>query len=354
MIPQNEPLLGEEEIKELRKAINSQNLYEGALTAEFEALLAKQHNVKFAVACSNSTAAFYLAIKSADFYGDILTSDLAFIGIASAISLAGASPVFMDVDKLNFNILPEQIEDRATSRTGTAIIGHAFGQPSDMDRVMGIMKARGYRLIEDCSGALGSSFAGRKVGSFGIAGVVGFWPGGIITTGEGAAVLTDDEGIADMVRELKHHGRAAGQEFHREFGFNFVFTELQAAVGLAQLKRVDEIKRRKKEILKQYRQELGGISSVVFPKDDTRCQYTPQFVNILVDDSGAMKQHLEKHSIATQRFFQPMHREPEYEVEAYFEGALYAYDHGLSLPSGAGLTEDQVSFVCKNVKDFFK
>jgi len=357
MIPQYEPWLGDEELAQVAETIRANWITGGKKTKEFERKIAELCDVKNAIAVCNGTIALYVGLKALGIgNGDeVIVPDLTFIASANSVVMAGATPVFVDVDAKTFNIDPNRIEEAITERTKAIMPVHIYGQPADMDRICEIAKRHNLFIIEDAAQGIGVKFNGKPVGGFGDVGCISFYADKTITTGEGGMVLTNDDEIAKKCLILKHQGRTRrGVYFHEHIGYNFRLTDLQSAIGLAQLSKLPTIIERKKKNEKIYKKNLSGIKGIQFPYVDPRGYNVPFRINILVDNPQALCDFLETKGIGSRRFFYPLHKQPCYNRGGKYPNAEMAYKRGLSLPSSVTLTEEQIKYVCEKIKEFME
>jgi len=358
MIPQIEPWIDQRELDQLKEVVASTWLVEGPKTHLFEERFAALAQCRYALAVSNATAGLYsclLALGVGEGH-EVIVPDMTFIATANAVIWTGAEPVLVDIDEHTFNIDPDRIKEKITPRTKAIIPVHLFGQSADMEAIGDIAVTHDLVIVEDAAQGVGARFQGRHVGSWGRAGCFSFYGNKTITTGQGGMITTDDEGLARKCLILKNQGRTEKGTFvHPEIGYNFCFTDLQAAVGLAQLSKLDEILSRKGRNDQLYRDLLADVQAVRFPERDPRCEGALWFSNILVDDPQALSERLAAREIGTRRFFYPLHRQPCYRGKwtSEFPVCDSVYRQGLSLPSAATLTEDQVAFVCGRVREFY-
>lgn len=239
MIPISCPLIGEEEKQAVLAVLDSGMLSQGAIVQAFEEAFAEYCGVKYAVATSSGTTALHLALLAHGIRpGDeVITSPFSFVATANAVRYVGAYPVFADIEFDTFNLDPEQVKRRITSRTRAIMPVHLFGHPADMDKFLDIARCYHLVLIEDACQSHGAEFKGRRTGSFGT-GCFSFYPTKNITSGEGGMVTTDDSAIADRLRLLSNHGMCQ-QYYHEILGYNYRMTDIHAAIGLAQLKKLE-------------------------------------------------------------------------------------------------------------------
>jgi len=239
MIPISKPLLGEEEFEAVRQVMASGYVVQGPRTAAFEEAFAQVCGVRYAVATSSGTSALHIALLAHGIGpGDeVITTPFTFIASASAILFTGARPVFVDVEAETFNIDPEQIEARITPRTRAILPVHLYGHPCEMDAIMEIASRHGLIVIEDAAQAVGAEYHGRRVGSFGT-GCFSLYATKNVTSVEGGMITTDDADLADRARLLRSHGQRE-RYYHESLGYNLRMTDIQAAIGLVQLGKLE-------------------------------------------------------------------------------------------------------------------
>ena len=256
MISISAPMLGQEEKQAILQVIDSGQLAQGKRVKAFEEAFAAVCGVKHAVATSSGTTALHGP-------GDeVITTPFTFIASANAAVFTGARPVFVDIDERSYNIDPCRIEAAITPRTKAILPVHLFGNPCDMDAIMAIAKKHGLIVIEDACQAHGATVQGRKVGSFGT-GCFSFYPTKNITTAEGGIVTTDDDTIADRLRLIRSHGQRE-RYYHESIGYNFRMTEIQAAIGLAQLEKLASFTRARQEHARYLSERLQGVVTPTF------------------------------------------------------------------------------------------
>lgn len=359
IIPQIEPWLGKEEIKEVTESIKAQWISGGPKVKEFQEKIAKLCGVKHAIAVCNGTQALYLGLRilGIDRGDEVIVPDFTFIASANAVVWAGGKPIFIDVEKKTFNIDPIKIEKVITQKTKAIMPVHAYGQAADMKAVMKVAKKHNLLVIEDAAQGIGVTFNKKPVGGFGEIGCLSFYADKIITTGEGGMVLTNDDTLAKKCIILLNQGRTdRGQYIHGYMGYNFRMTDLQAGIGLGQLKKLSIILKRKKKIEKLYRQYLANVPEVKFSYIDPMGFNVPFRIIILVGNPQALLESLDKDGIKTNRSFYPLHLQPCYKkkVKGDFPNSIFAYERILCLPSAVTLTDEEIYYVCKKIKSFFK
>ena len=365
MIIQIEPWIDAEELQMLTKVVESTYVTEHNLTKEFEARCCALTGAKYAVSMTNGTLALFAAIKSLGIgSGDeVIVPNLTFIATANAVILAGGTPVFCDVESSYFGLDPSIIAQKITSKTKAIMPVHLYGQSADMQAILQIAKDNNLYVIEDAAQGVGVKRNGKHVGTYGDLGVLSFYGNKTITCGEGGVILTDNEVLAEKCYQLKNHGRSQkGIFIHEEIGFNFAFTEMQAAIGLAQLNKLDRIIARKKEIHDKYIRDLSGIEEFVVCKDDPNTT-TPVywFTSFKADKAIELATYLRTLDIQTRRFFYPLDQQPCYlknkEIHKrnndQYPISHHAYEVGISLPSSYGLSSKDQDVVINAIRGFY-
>jgi len=359
-IPVAEPVIGEEELKNVMEAVRSGWISsKGPFIEEFERRFSSYIGVKYGVATSNGTTALHLALLALGIgKGDkVLVPSLTFIAVANAVTYTGAEPVFVDSHPEYWCIDPEKIEEKIDDHTKAIIAVHSYGHPCDMDKIMSIARDHELYVIEDCAEAHGAEYKGKKVGSFGIISCFSFYGNKIITTGEGGMCLTNDEELANKMRIFRDHGMNPNKKYwHDVIGFNYRMTNLQAAIGVAQLEKIDYLVDRKRKIATTYSELLQDIPNVVLAPEMPWAKNVYWLYSILVEKSLRDKiiKHLEEHGIETRPFFYPIHILPPYKHNISLPIAEELSAKGLNLPSGPKLSEDQIEEVVKCLREAIK
>ncbi len=360
MIPQIQPWIDEAELNELKRVIDSTYVTEHALTKEFEEMTKELTGAKYAIAVSNGTLGLFTALKALGIgNGDeVIVPDFTFIASANAIILAGAQPVFCDVDSNTFCLDPTLIEKSITKNTKAIMPVHIYGQSADMEAITKIAKQYNLYVIEDAAQGVGVKFNGRHTGTFGEIGVLSYYGNKTITCGEGGVILTDDSELAKECYRLKNHGRdSKGLFIHDSIGYNFSFTEMQAAIGISQMKKLSRIIEKKYYIYKRYISELGNIDNFKPVYIDERCQPVFWFTSFLSDDTNKLATFLSESGIQTRRFFYPLHKQPCYKdiitLDKEFPVSERIYEKGVSLPSSYNLSGEDQSYIIAKIREFY-
>jgi perosamine synthetase len=367
-IPVSEPFLGGNEEKYVAECVKSSWISSlGKYIPQFEEGFAKFCGAKHGVAVMNGTAAIQLAlvalgVKPGD---EVIIPDLTFVATASTVTYAGAVPVFVDSEPNTWNIDPEKIEAAITDKTKAIIPVHLYGHPCDMDPIMEIAKKHNLKVIEDCAEAHGAEYKGKKVGTIGDVGCFSFYGNKIITTGEGGLITTNDSELADRMQFLKDHAMKPEKRYwHPELGFNFRMTNVQAAIGVAQLEQIDNFLEIKKKNAKLYAELLKGIKGITIQPEAEWAKNVFWMHSILVDEQefGCSRddliKKLKEKGIDTRTFFYPMHQLPPYEEsnlnDETFPVATRLSQQGINLPSSVKLLKEDVEFICRTIAEIAK
>jgi len=368
-IPVNEPLLTGNEKKYLNECIDTGWISsEGPFVNEFENKFAAYCGRKYGVAVCNGTAALEAAMISLDLEkGDeVIMPSFTIISCASAIIRAGGTPVLTDSDPVTWNMNPDEVRKKISSRTKAIMAVHIYGLPAEMDPIQKIAEEYGLKIIEDAAEQIGQTYKGKKCGSFGNISTFSFYPNKHITTGEGGMILTDDPVTAERCRSLRNLCFKPGKRFvHDELGYNFRMTNLQAALGLAQFEQIDNFIKKKKNTGRRYTEELKDLESIQIPLEKTDYSENIYWVYgiLLKKESGMNAEEIMKilaeRKIGTRPFFYPMHRQPVFQKAGLFKNEEYPVsdylgDYGFYIPSGLGVTDEQISRVSEQLKEILK
>ena len=359
MIPIADPQIGEEERDRVVDVVESGHLADGPEVRQFEEEFADFCGVEHAVATSNGTTALHAAFEALD-VGDgdtVVTSPFSFVASANAVRLAGATPVFADVDPETFTLDPDAVEDAVREHDADAVLAvHLYGLPAHLDRLSEIAEAHDAALVEDAAQAHGATYDGQRVGSFGDAACFSFYPTKNMTTGEGGMITTDRRDVAERAASFVNHGRPVGEETgydHVRLGHNFRMTSLAATIGRAQLDRLQEFNeaRRANAAYLSDRLESANVAAPVEP-DDRRHVYHQYTVR--TDDRAGLRTHLEREGIATAVYYPtPIHEQPAYDhVDPSVPVAERLAEEALSLPVHPGLDDEAVRTIATAVTNY--
>jgi perosamine synthetase len=360
-IPQIEPWIDGEELSQLTRVIDSTYVTENDLTAEFEQMICKLTGSRYAIAITNGTMALYCCLKALNIGpGDeVIIPNMTFIASSNAVLLAGATPVLCDINTLNFCIDVDRIKELITPNTKAIMPVHLYGQSCDMDVITKIAEENNLAVLEDAAQGVGVKWRGRHVGTFGECGILSFYGNKTITCGEGGVVLTDSIKIRNKVYQLKNHGRLSkGQFKHETIGYNFSFTEMQAAVGIAQMNKLDRIKAKKEHIRNRYNNELDTLLKRV-PVDNF-CSPVWWFTSFLICNKSTLMKYLLTKGIQTREFFYPLNKQPCYKHMEFagvktlkpFPNSRTIFNMGISLPSAYCLTDEEQTYIIDTINDW--
>lgn len=365
MIPVNEPLLNGKEKEYLLECIETGWISsEGPFIAQFERDFATRMGRKQGIAVSNGTAAIDIAVDALGIGpGDeVIMPAFTIISCITQIVRASAKPVLVDSDPVTWNMDVAQVAAKITPKTKAIMIVHIYGLPVDVDPILELARKHGLKVIEDAAEMHGQTYKGRPCGSFGDISTFSFYPNKHVTTGEGGMILTDDEQLAESCRSLRNLCFQPAKRFvHERLGWNYRMTNLQAALGLAQLEQLDNFAQRKRAMGARYTELLGDLPGVQLPLQKTEYADNIYWVyGLVLDDAlGTAEEtmrRLGEHKIGTRPFFYPMHLQPVLRRMGLFEGESYPvaeklYRQGFYIPSGMALTADQIESAAKTVKE---
>jgi perosamine synthetase len=364
-VPVNEPLLDGREKEYLLECIDTGWISsEGPFVQRFETEFAAQVQRQHGIAVTNGSAALDAAIAALDLtVGDeVILPTFTIISCAAAIVRAGATPVLVDADPQTWNMDVAQVKARITSRTKAILVVHIYGLTVDLDPILELARSHNLYVIEDAAEVHGQTYKNKPCGSFGDLSIFSFYPNKHITTGEGGMIVTNNDGLAERCRSLRNLCFQPKQRFvHEELGWNLRMTNLQAALGLAQLERLDEFVDRKRRMGQRYTELLQALPGVELPLAQTKyCDNIYWVFGILLrpevpfDATIAMKQ-LATDGIGTRPFFWGMHEQPVFLKMGLFQGEQYPVAENLArrgfyIPSGLALTEPQMLRVVEALK----
>jgi len=364
-IPVNEPLLNGNEKKYLNECIDTGWISsEGGFVREFEQQLAARVGRKHGIAVCNGSVALDAAVLALGLQAgdEVIMPAFTIISCAAAVVRAGAVPVLVDSDPATWNMAAGQLEGRITPRTRAIMVVHIYGLPVDMDPILAIALKYGLAVIEDAAEMHGQTYRGKPCGGFGRLSTFSFYPNKHITTGEGGMIVTDDDGLADRCRSLRNLCFLPHKRFYHEaLGWNFRMSNIQAALGVAQLERLDEFVEIKRRMGRHYTKLLRDIDRIQLPLEKTDYADNIYWVYALVlrdevpfDAETAMRRLAAK-NIGTRSFFWPMHLQPVFRAMGLFAGEQYPVaeriaGRGFYLPSGLALTAGQIEIAAESLR----
>ena len=357
-IPVAAPLIGDEELANVVEAVRSGWISSlGAFIGEFEAAFAEYCGVRHGVAVVNGTAAMHLALVAAGVGpGDeVLLPSLTFVATANAVRYCGATPVFVDSEGATWQTDPDDLGARVSARTRAIIPVHLYGHPCDMDPIQALARRRGLAVVEDAAEAHGAQYRGRRVGAIGTVGCFSFYGNKIITTGEGGMCVTDDAALAERLRLLRDHGMDPKRHYwHEVVGFNYRMTNLQAAVGVAQVKKIDTFLERKRRLARWYAEELEPLrraGRLTLHPEAAWARSAFWMYSVLLEgprpDVDLVRTRLRDQGVDSRPFFRPVHTLPPYATGERLPVAESLAARGLNLPSGVALEREHVARVAR-------
>jgi perosamine synthetase len=356
-----QPQLGDSELPRITEVLASNYLNEGAVTDSFEVALAKKLNVEYVVTTTSGTTALFLALKALDIgHGDqVIVPDITFIATANAVTMAGAEPVLVDIDPLTLNICPLAVERAITAKTRAIIPVHVSGRAADLPKINEIARSFKLHVIEDAAEAFLSYYEGKALGTFGIMGCFSLSPNKTISSGQGGFIATNDDAICKKLRQLKDQGRPArgtgGDDLHPAIGFNFKYTNLQAAIGLGQLELVDQRIQHLRTTYIRYREGLANVPGITVLNCNAEAGETPQWTDVIADNRDELCSFLAQEGIGFRKFWYPLHAQEAYrQPDSRFPNATKMSPKALWLPSSFSMSKDDTEYVTATIKEFMR
>ena len=358
-IPQMEPVISAADIDAVHAYLQSGGwLTEFEQTRKFERIIAEFTGAKFCLAAPSGTMALFLALAACG-VGDgdeVIVPDFTMAATATAAILAGGRVVFADVERASMCLDLAQVVQLMTARTKAVVFVSLNGRtPACLTDFVEQCRTRGIRVVEDAAQSLGSYVAGKHLGTLGDCGCFSFSSQKLVTTGQGGAVVTDDEGLYEAMRLLRDFGRTEGGSDHYvRVGWNLKFTDLQAVIGIEQMNRISALIARKRQIFSWYQDALDGIADLSMPGTDL-ARVTPWFVDALVpaETRAPLAAHLRRAGIGTRPFYPALHREPAFAASGTFPVADAVSASGVWLPSSLRLERENVATIGRAIRDFY-
>ena len=358
------------ERKAIEGVLKTPDLALGPKTQEFEKRIAKFVGVKYAVAVNSGTSALHLIIRALDIKDndEVITTPFSFISSANCILFERAKPIFVDINSKTFNIDVEKIEEKITKKTKAILAIDVFGNPADWDKLKKVAKKHKLFLIEDSAEALGSEYKNQKCGSFGDAGIFGFYPNKQITTGgEGGIVVTNNKKIADKCRSMSNQGRKHDNNKWLEhicLGYNYRMPEICAAMGIAQIKRIKEILKKRAKVAEMYNAKIKNFSGVEIPfvSSDVKKSYFVYVILVSERYSGIVRDkiiaRITRKGIECSDYFQPIHLQPFYKDKFGYKKGDFPITENISqrtiaLPFYNNLKQNQINYIVKILREVF-
>ncbi len=363
-IPVSEPSILEDELKNVTDAIKSGWISsKGQYINEFEESFSSFIGTKYGVSTSNGTTALHLALSALHIgEGDkVIVPDLTFISPVNTILYNHATPVLIDATYSYWSLDPEKIEEKIDGKTKAIIVVHLYGHPADMEPIVKLSKKYDLKIIEDCAEAHGAQYRGRNIGTFGDISCYSFYGNKIITTGEGGMCLTNNSELESEMIMLRDHGmNPANRYWHDKIGYNYRMTNLQAAIGVAQVGRLSKLIEKRRLLASHYREGLRDLEGLVLHPEMSWAKNVYWLYSVLVEnnkknlDRDTISKLLIDYGIDNRRFFYPVHFMPPYRSLAqkqHFPISERLAETGLNLPSSYNLEREDVNFICEGIRE---
>jgi perosamine synthetase len=365
LIPVNEPLLTEEDVASVTQALRSGWISgAGPHVEAFEERWAAYCGRRHGIAVANGSVALQVAVSLLDLQpGDeVIMPAFTIISCAWPVVLAHARPVLVDSDSRTWTMDVDHVRERLTERTRALMPVHIYGNPVDMQPLLDLAHEYGLAVVEDAAEAHGADYRGRRIGSFGTVSCFSFYANKLVTTGEGGMLMVDDDGLAERARRLRNLGFQPGRRFlHDELGYNFRLTNLQAALGVSQIERIDAIVARKRAMGRAYTERLSEVAGLELQLEQPGAHGVYWMYGVLVHvstgiDAAELARRLSARGVETRPFFLGMHEQPALRERGLFAGESYPVAErlarqGLYLPSSLGLEEADIERVCEAVRE---
>lgn len=355
-IPLADPCIGEEEAKAVYEVVKSGWIRQGKIVEKFEKEFAKYLGVKHAIAVSSGTAALHVALASLGIgkSDEVIVPSFTCAPPVSATILVGAIPVFADIEPVTYNIDPDSVRKLISDKTKAVIPINYAGNPAEFKELQEIAESKGLYFVNDAAEALGSMYNGKNIAQFGDVAVFSFSPNKTITTGEGGMIVTNDYEIAEKARIIGDYGQR-DRFYYVELGFNYHMTEMQAAIGLVQLKKLEEFVEKKRKNAKLLTKLLEEIDGIIPPTELPNCKHCYMLYSVRVlKDRDKLSKLLEKRGVQSRVYFPPVHKSPMIKKFKHRADSLTVTEEVsstiLSLPSSPSLSEDDIYYIYESVK----
>lgn len=362
--PVAEPRFGDAELRYVSECVLTGWVSSaGKFVRKFEDQFSEFCDTEFAVSSSSGTTALHLSLVALGIGpGDeVIVPSFTFISTANAVTFTGAKPVFVDSEKSTWNINPLKIEKAITAKTKAIIPVHVYGHPADMDPILDIAREYNLAVVEDAAEAHGALYKGKKVGSLGDMGIFSFYGNKIITTGEGGMIVTDNKDLAEKMRILRDHGMDPNRRYwHSVLGYNYRMTNIQAALGVAQMERIDQIVEQKRKNAALYHKGLQDVPGITLPPELAWAKNIYWLYSILLDEkkfgipSQELGNQLKESGIETRPLFPPAHQQPIYNTGQSLPVSERLSRYGLSLPSSVNLNGHEIERITKEIRNIQK
>jgi len=367
-IPLARPDITDKEINAVVKVLRTSTLSLGPKLEEFEQKIAAYIGAKYAIAVNSGTSALHLCVRAIGIQpeDEIITTPFSFVASSNCVLFESAKPIFVDIREDTLNIDESKIEEKITAKTKAIIPVHVFGYPADMKAILKIAKKHNLKVIEDSCEAIGASVAGKKVGGLGDCGVFAFYPNKQMTTGEGGMIVTNSREIADLARSMRNQGRDKKEWLsHNRLGYNYRLSDINCALGVAQLSRIDQLLLRRDRVAKIYDRGLSGIEQIELPVEEANGIKRSWFVYVIRLKGEAAKSRdkmielLRSDGIGCNVYFPPIHLQPFYVEKFGFKKGDFSItekvaESTIALPFFNKLSQKEIEYVIKSIKKNLK
>jgi perosamine synthetase len=368
-IPLSSPDVQEQEIELVAAVLRTSQLSLGPKLKEFERGFTNYIGSKHAIGVSSGTAGLHLCVRALGISAgdEVIVPSFAFVAVANVLRYENAVPVFVDIDPETLNMDPACFEAAITPRTKAILVVHTFGRPAEMSRILQIARSHHLYVIEDACEAIGANYENRKAGSLGDAGVFGFYPNKQITTGEGGVVVTNDSRLALTIHALRNQGRTDSADWfqHSELGYNYRLSEINCALGIGQLSRIDAILSRRAEVAAKYNARLQGETNLRLPALALPNRTISWFVYVVRLSGNYSQKHRDwivqemiRRGIGCGRYFAPIHLQPAYQTVSPRQISLpvteFEAARCLALPFFNRLEDSQIDEVCQRLAELIR
>ncbi len=356
-ISMSAPDITEDDVRVVAEVVRSGRLALGSQTEEFERRIAEYVGVKYAVAVSSGTTALHLIVRALGIGPghEVLVPSFTFAASANVVLYEGATPVFVDVEPDTYNLDPSDLEHRITRRTKAIMAVDVFGHPAEWDDIARIAAKNGLKVIDDSCEAIGAEYRGRKLGPFGDAAAFAFYPNKQITTGEGGIIVTDSDELARLCRSLRNQGRGEMGSWleHERLGYNYRMTEMSAALGVSQMRRIEDLLAKRARVAAMYTERLAGLDWVRTPVVQPHVRMS-WFVYVVTLAGGlhrdSVMASLAEQGIPSRGYFAPVHLQPYVRAQLGTRGGMLPVTEEaarctVALPFHGSMTEHQVECV---------
>lgn len=357
------PFTGEKEVEKAGEVIrNGWVSPSGSQVEKLEEKMCDFTGAKYATATDSGTAALHLAIEALNLSpkDEVIIPDFTYGSTGLAVTSSGVTPKIVDIERSKLGVDPESVRKHVNPDTKAILVAHMFGKISEMDRIQDIADEHNLYLIEDAAQSMGACLHGQQAGSIGDIGCFSFAWSKNITTGKGGMVVTSNKELHQRIKKISNYGRAPDSryEFSKAVSFNYRMDNIRAAIGVAQLERFNDIIERKREIFKQYREELDNIKEIDIlpPEKREGSESVPTIFGFYTNERNELNSYLEKRGIETRKFFPPLHEMPAFSsfVDKDYPVSEKVAAEGIALPSHPKIGENEINHIANEVKNFFK